>query len=50
MDLNQLASEKKPADLDLHCFRNRIYPDSAPQVVTMILDKCSMGHSMPGTF
>ena len=27
---DQLASEK-PADLDLHCFQNRIYLDSALQ-------------------
>ena len=28
VDPDQLASEK-PADLDLHCFQNRIYPGSA---------------------
>ena len=28
VDPDQLAS-KKPADLDLHCFQNRLYPGSA---------------------
>ena len=28
VDPDQLVS-KKPADLDLHCFENRIYPNSA---------------------
>ena len=28
VDPDQLASEK-PADLDLHCFQNRKYPDLA---------------------
>ena len=31
MDPDQLAIEK-PADLDLHCFQNRIYPGSVSVV------------------
>ena len=36
MDPDQLASEK-PADLDLHCFQTKVYPQSAYLWVSLFL-------------
>ena len=33
VDPDQLASHEKPADLDLHCFQNRIFLGSAFMVL-----------------
>ena len=35
-DPDQLASEEKPTDLDLHCLQNRVYPGSAGQGLTIV--------------